>query len=231
MSKTIEVQVYKWDELSQTAKVNARDWYIEGLRYAWWEDVYEMAKEDGIEKGFMIDSIYFSGFYSQGDGASWTGRIDIRKWLDAYAPDTIGVAVVKHLITTGWIEEYINVRTSGRYSHEGSMDFGEVEVHGVLHDSVGGVERGDFDIPNDGSIFAGMDLIDVIELCNTDENNPYRISNLAELDYDMQESARNYAKQIYAQLREEYEYLCGEEMMLDHFEANDYYFDEDGRVV
>jgi hypothetical protein len=41
----------------------------------WYEEIYARAKEDGPERGFNIDEIQFSGFHSQGDGASWTGTL------------------------------------------------------------------------------------------------------------------------------------------------------------
>ena len=52
MSKTIEVEVFKYGELSESAQQKAREWYLEGMDYEWWEGTYEMAIEDGKEKGF-----------------------------------------------------------------------------------------------------------------------------------------------------------------------------------
>jgi dihydroorotase len=45
------------------------------------------------------------------------------------------------------------------------------------------------------------------------------------------ESGRDYAKDIYHRLREEYEYLCSDEMMLDHFDCNDYHFTNEGALA
>lgn len=233
MSKTIEVEVFKWEELSQSAKDRARDWYIEGMDYEWWEGVYEMAIEEGYELGFCIDKINFSGFYSQGDGARWEGQVDVGAWLKAHGPDTIGVSALIALINVDWMEKHVTVGAGySNYCHENTMDVGEVVPDGRLID---GDEDEWLDLKEakivGQGIFDGMSIADIHLLINTDEANPYKLSNIAKLDEDIETSAKQYATKIYSQLREEYEYLCSEEMMLDHFNCNDYYFDETGRLA
>jgi hypothetical protein len=232
MSKVIEVEVFKYDELSDQAKQKAREWYLEGMDYEWWEGVYEMAKTDGYEKGFCIDKIYFSGFHSQGDGASWTGQVDIGAWLKAHAPDTIGVSALIALINTDYVEKHISVSTSGRYSHENSMDFGEVQYDGRFYDGdeLDWAELKEETMSGQG-IFDGMRIADMLDLIHTDEACPYKFHNIAQLDVDIEESCKDYARDIYQRLREEYEYLCSEEMMIDHFDANDYHFTNEGRLA
>lgn len=94
--------VFKFDELSDKAKEKARDWYREGgLGYDWWGTVYDDAVQVGELIGIDIDvregggpSIYFTGFYHQGSGASFRGRYAYKKgWREAlaeYAPKTEG---------------------------------------------------------------------------------------------------------------------------------------------
>lgn len=50
-----------------------RDWNVE--HYEWWDCVYEQFKEDMYAKGISVDRMQFSGFWSQGDGASFNGGI------------------------------------------------------------------------------------------------------------------------------------------------------------
>lgn len=87
--RTIETTVCKFDELSDRAKEKARDWYRQGaLNYDWWDSVYEDAAQCGKILGIDLNqkpvklmngstrcdpAIYFSGFSSQGDGASFEG--------------------------------------------------------------------------------------------------------------------------------------------------------------
>lgn len=67
---TVEVNVYKFEELSDIAKEKAREWFRKGnLDYDWWEYVYEFHKEKIEAAGFDVTNMYFRGFWSQGDGA------------------------------------------------------------------------------------------------------------------------------------------------------------------
>lgn len=232
--KTIEVEVYKWEELSQTAKARARNWYIEGMDYDWWDSTYEMCIEDGYELGFCIDKINFSGFYSQGDGARWLGLVDVGAWLKAHAPDTIGVSALIALINEGWVEKHVRVTSygGGGYCHENTMEVSELEYDNRLYDTseLDEVELEIETIEGQG-IFDGMSLANMRDIINTDDTNPYRLTNLSALDEAIEKSAKEYATEIYHRLREEYEYLCSEEMMLDHFNCNDYFFDSEGRLA
>lgn len=70
---TTETEVFTFDELSDSAKEKARDWYREGSQsFDWWESVYECADTAGEIIGIDFDyrkslpSIFFSGFYYQG---------------------------------------------------------------------------------------------------------------------------------------------------------------------
>lgn len=79
--RTIEVQLYQYDELSDSAKQRAREWYLEdGLGYDWWDFCYEdfcrVAEILGIEISCRQGrgaEIYFTGFYCQGSGSSFVG--------------------------------------------------------------------------------------------------------------------------------------------------------------
>jgi hypothetical protein len=221
MPKTIEVEVYKWEELSQTAKDRARDWYIEGMDYEWWEGVYESVKEDGYELGFCIDDIRFSGFWSQGDGASWTGQVDVRQWLEKHGPDSIGVSAWCALIQEDVVSKHIQVTQSGHYSHHETMGFANVEDHTDEFTDDWQMEL--------TSIFKGMEVQHLFDIIVTDDTCPYK--NVDDLTTAIAISAKDYAKDIYVRLREEYEYLCSEEMMIDHFEANDYHFTNEGELA
>ena len=224
---------YKYQDLSDSAKETARQWYIEGMDYEWWEGVYEMVIEDGKEKGFYINEIFFSGFHSQGDGASWIGQVDVGAWLKANAPDSIGVSALVALVNKDYIEKHVRVsRSSSNYCHENTMDIGEVQFDGRFYDGneLDEVELETETIEGQG-IFDGLSLANVRDIVNTDEANPYRLSNIHKLDEDIEESCKDYARDIYQRLREEYDYLCSEEMMLDHFDCNDYQFTEEGRLA
>lgn len=221
MPATKEITVYKWEELSQTAQQRARDWYIEGLDYEWWDCVYEMCIEDGYELGFCIDAINFSGFYSQGDGARWIGQVDVRQWLEKHVADSIGVSAWCQLIQEGVIEKHVGVRSfNSHYCHENTMDVGEVVDEGAFEDD---------EVMELPSVFKGMTIANLYDIIATDPN--CQLKTTEDISKAIEESAKDYAREIYRRLRQEYEYLCGEEMMLDHFNCNDYHFTEEGALA
>jgi len=221
MSKVIEVEVFKYGELSDGAKQKAREWYIEGMDYEWWEGTYEMAIEDGKEKGFYIDKIYFSGFYSQGDGASWVGFVDVRQWLEENCADSIGVSAWCQLIQEDIVTKNIQVTANNaHYCHESTMSFVDVEDNCEFTDDEA------MQLP---SIFKGMSVATVFDLIVNDPTCPYK--DVDGITQAITKSGKDYARDIYQRLREEYEYLCSEEMMLDHFDANDYHFTNEGKLA
>lgn len=88
MPRTIELKVYSIDELKGTAKERARDWARKHkFDYEWYDFVFDDFEEVCKIAGVEIDRdtpdassntggqrrIFFRGFYSQGDGASFEG--------------------------------------------------------------------------------------------------------------------------------------------------------------
>ena len=99
MSRIIETQVFRYEELSDEAQAQARDWWREGgLDYEWWDSVYELAETAATCLDITVDrrgnglAIEFSGFWSQGDGASFTGSYHYRKgWKKALRAEFHGL--------------------------------------------------------------------------------------------------------------------------------------------
>lgn len=238
MPETIEITVYKFIELEGRAKDKAseklREWIT---NHDWWEGVYECAKEDGAKRGFEIEDIRFSGFWSQGDGASWTGSVDVKqfvewmleqpedtpehRWIDA---DRHRYLCLIELMKDGWVERNVNVTRNGyHYVHENTTGpesgvdwnplFTEMELAGAeesfLHSE--GVLKG-------ASVVGVAEGIEVSKL-------------IEELDDKIKEEVRSFSQHIYRQLEAEYDGLTSDESLADFAEANDYRFDEYGDVV
>jgi len=72
---------------------------------SWYKPVYEEQIALLEQKGYYDIKISFSGFWSQGDGASFTGRIDAQKWLENNASDKF--RRIKKLMTAGLIDDII----------------------------------------------------------------------------------------------------------------------------
>lgn len=68
--RIVETKVYTFEELSAPAKQNAIENHRDiNTHDGWWEPIFEGITEEANAKGFHVGNIYFSGFWSQGDGA------------------------------------------------------------------------------------------------------------------------------------------------------------------
>lgn len=69
--KTIEITIYKFDELSEESKAKSIEklYDINVDFHDWWEGVYEGFNTGNVTEYFEVGKMYFSGFSSQGDGA------------------------------------------------------------------------------------------------------------------------------------------------------------------
>ena len=150
MPEVREYTIFKYSELSDAAKAKAREWYA-SLAFSDshdWEFVYEMAVTAGKMLGIDIDTspvklmgggtsqkptIYFSGFWSQGDGACFEGDYAYSKGAAKKIADEFGTE-------SEWAKECIRIakalqeeqrrafyritarmRHRGHYSHSGCM--------------------------------------------------------------------------------------------------------------
>jgi hypothetical protein len=181
-----------FDELQGRAQDKALSWFAETTSQDnyWSEYVIEDAKENA-PPGFKVEEIFFSGFWSQGDGASWKGYVELTEWCknDGYE---LGI----ELVNLGAIEDTAKVTTSGREVHDGSMD---VEIYESR-------SQGEF---SEEQVQEGMS---------------YLYENVLS-------SARDYAKEIYKRLEEEYTYQTGPEALKEGAESNGWRFYQDGEFA
>ena len=75
-----EIKIYQYDELSGEAQINAREWFSYNREINLdYEIEYWIEYLDG--EGFHAALIYYSGFFCQGDGASFTAEVDKKHFL------------------------------------------------------------------------------------------------------------------------------------------------------
>ena len=122
----------KYQDLPEDRKEQEREKYREhGLGYDWWDGVYDYAKETAEKFGLDIDDISFSGFWSQGDGASYTGNLFFKECDASELPEDVRdvyrtLHEVNSLIKIAHSKEYLFAqitRDASMYAHEGSMQF------------------------------------------------------------------------------------------------------------
>ena len=102
--------------------------------FEWYEDSYLYFTEVCSRFGLSIYRIYFSGFDSQGDGASFTGDFEWKEPNEAI-PDAIASAVQTLKEQSALIRAYdpeckllVRISQRGRYCHEYTMRF-EWEIY------------------------------------------------------------------------------------------------------
>lgn len=145
MPEIVETTVYRLAELSDAAKDKARAWYREGgFDYDWWDSVFEDFAQICSILGVELDGepvrligggtrqrpcIWFSGFWSQGDGACFAGRYSHAKGaaraIRAHAPKDATlhrIADDLHAVQRrNFYQLHAAITHRGRYYHDYSM--------------------------------------------------------------------------------------------------------------
>lgn len=145
MPEVIETTVYRLAELSDEAKDKARAWYREsGFDYDWYDTVYEDFQQIAEILGIDLKTrtvrlmgggsrqkpcIFFSGFWSQGDGASFEGNYSYRKNASAsilaYAPQDTTLHGIADALQSVQRRNFYQLRAEathrGHYYHEHCM--------------------------------------------------------------------------------------------------------------
>lgn len=131
--QVVETKVYKFNELS----TEAQEYVIEKVKnsssymdYDWYDGVTSpregeesFAYRTCNDNGFTLDRVYFSGFWSQGDGTMFEGEVD---------HDVMMKLFIKEKGVSKWFA-YIplyggKIKHKGRYYHENSKEISTVEV-------------------------------------------------------------------------------------------------------
>ena len=145
MPRIVETTVFTIDELSDTAKENARIWYRDqGFHDDWYHFVYEDFETICRILGVTLATspvrlygggtrdkpqLFFTGFGNQGDGASFAGQYNHArggaKGIRAHAPnDTELHRIADRLLAVqrrNFFQLHATVRQQGRYCHEYCM--------------------------------------------------------------------------------------------------------------
>lgn len=215
--RTIETRVFEIDELpDDRAKERARDWFRECIEsdeltdYDDWTRVAEILGVTFRQKSVRLMGggtrydpvIYWSGFSSQGDGASWEGSYAYAKGaarrIREYAPtDSELHAIADRLQAVQRRNGYrleATVTQSGPYSHSGTMTV-ETYKSGAYLGSGWGYDR------------------------NRDAGDTAA---------EIRDCLRSFADWIYRQLGAQWDYLNSAEAVDESIRANEYTFTAEG---
>ena len=130
--RTIEHTLLKFEELTDEQKKTVldknRDWNVEG--FDWFEYTIDDAKTIGNLLGIDIDDVFFSGFWSQGDGACFTGSFchtknivkNITEHVGGTDKELIQIAKeIQELFRKSFYMANGTIKHTGHYNHERSM--------------------------------------------------------------------------------------------------------------
>jgi len=167
----------------------------------WYEGTFEDFKEDMIAKFIFVRNIRFSGFCSQGDGASFTGHITCVPSFLARHKLTGKYPVLHRLLAKGGELSLLITRSSGHYCHE-NMVKAEIAMCSGFRSI----------LPH------GDPLRDtVVEMWDSKLEIEY-----SWLESDATEIIRRYCRDLYKKLEKEHDYLTSDEAVLETIEINDY---------
>ena len=217
--KTIQINIFQFSELSDSAKDKAREWYREGQQddNYFSESVYEDAASIAALMGLDIrqrkaklmgggiriaPSIFYMGFWSQGDGACFEGtwRADDVKvgGVIGYAPQDAELhRIAKEFedVAAAFPAAYFKVEHYGHYYHENCTKFSFELWTG----------DGDAQEPSDEAIAGAEDALE--------------------------EAAKDFMRWIYKALEAAYDWDNADAQVDESIIANEYEFTEDGEVA
>lgn len=171
----------------------------------WWDCIYDDFKNDMDAIGIEVQRIYFSGFWSQGDGACFEGRVfsweDFLPSLGHTDPALITLANHSH-----WA---FGVEHKGHYYHENCTRFNTCLATLDCNDALDEEEFAQVFSPYKSEIqtAAWMALI-----------ADYKREDLEE---QFTEAFKGHMRDLYSRLEIEYDHLTSDESVLEALDAND----------
>lgn len=170
----------------------------------WWDCVEENFKSDMDAIGVYVDKIHFSGFWSQGDGACFDGKVhDWPLFLT-----TLGysdAALIYAAENFDW--DFTSKHSHYLYSHHKSVSY-----------------DGELNLPDDVDDYYFADRY--LEWGPDDIRTATMMTNLSNynaraLQEEFMTVFENHMIDLYKQLGEEYDYLTSDESVLDSLDSND----------
>jgi hypothetical protein len=216
---TTQQEVYEYHELSDKAKDEVRCMLIQN-----WETdhIIDFVKADA-PKGFYIDDVRYSVTYSQGDGASWTGMINLITYFEAHPdPEFIGEeAIIIELMRNDWIDKEAEVnQNSFHYVDSSTMRLSDVVdyAESVENDS------------NSPVLAVGiLENANVKDLFTSDDWDwAHRLDAMLERAL---EAVKEYADNIYTQIKEDYEWQVSDENINELIYINGWRFNKRGEII
>lgn len=219
-----EKKEFKFEELSPEAKETA----IENCRYVnveyedWDAPVIEEFEEDMEEVGVTGVIVNWTGFRSQGDGASFVGQVeDVEKFLK----EALGMSSDEFL-DLGDEDDKYDGDEDLRDLISSMREIGFSEKKKITPEDIYiTIERESSRYYHENTIYA---RVEIDEPSERDDDRDWN-SFVSELEKKCTDWAREISKELYGKLNSAYEDLISDEEVIETIKANDWTFKEDGK--
>jgi len=145
MPTTTTQTTFRFEELSETAQETAINAFWEAnTDHEWWDFLFDEFRTVASILGIDVKDTYFSGFYGQGDGASFTGTYEYRpgwrKALAEYAPQDTELLSIGNALQEAQRRAFYSITARiihrGHYRHSGCMVV-DADAEGAFdHDTI-----------------------------------------------------------------------------------------------
>lgn len=178
------------------------EWLSYNFEYDWWDYLEQDFTDRMAAEGVRVDRILFSLSYSQGDHASFVGRVDVSMWMHHQKYDT------EHTFAEAFPALYLAVRQDGTYatvteSHRRYPSF-DYQCHTEYTDPEGVFQHLDED--------TWRDLV-------------YEQEQEADLESNVKAWVDARCAELYQDIRKEYESISDENSFIESCECNEVMFE------
>ncbi len=172
-------------------------WTMYAADYDWWEYIQDDFKADCALKGVRVDDIVFSGFWSQGDGAAFAGKVYVYEWMEIMKLDEQYPIAYLACKSDG---SYVTLRKGSGYNMLSNLE-----------------EQLCYSEPE--GLFEELDVDEWHELVNEQ-------FDAMSVETEVLTYCEDLAKDLFKSLRDEYDSLTSEEAFIDSCECNEITFEE-----
>lgn len=202
MRQIVETRtLHTFSELSDNVQSKKKEKERDYLGQCWYDfesESYMSDYADTLHKeGFLVEpkDIHYSISYSQGDGLSFVGEVDLSSIINEFFVAYPKYKIYEQLIISGDFDLNCTiVRHTCRYVHEHT-----VGVH--------------------------LDYNPSYMYFDDEETKTEKIKFLSTLEKFIEEKQVNICKKLYKSLVESYEFYCSDERVLEQFEDKEFYAD------
>jgi len=200
-------QTYRFEELDDKAKEQVLESYRTDEWYPgdWWhEAAVEDFVEDRTKEGWDLETkdVHFSGFWSQGDGASFDGKVTCETWIKFHKLEAKFPTIMKVLHNTHPLTAKIYTNHFGTYYCHSNTRYLEIEEDGQLDEHIYGWD----DEAKEQAI---------MEKWNEE------VMRLEEI---LEDNREELSQQLYSKLEKQYDYYMTDEAIKEDIMSNDNMF-------